>query len=303
MIKRCPNLHCDSVQFRKYGTFYRRSEGKWVKRWRCNRCKLHFSSATFQKSYRQQKRRANPQVYQLLSSGVSQRRIALLLNIHRITVARKLAFLARLAKERQERDLRTRPKVQQVQFDDLITLEHTKCKPLAISLAVEDPTRRILGFAVSRIPASGPLAAVALRKYGPRPNERPAGLRRLLGQLKGRVQEGVSFRSDEDPLYPSILRKSFPKAAHYRHPGGRGCVTGQGELKQLRFDPLFSLNHTCAMLRANINRLFRRTWCTTKRKDRLEQHLAVYMDFHNRILLKAKRTPKRPPEGMTATIK
>ena len=62
-------------------------------------------------------------------------------------------------------------------------------------------------------------------------------------------------------------------------------MTGQGELKKLRFDPLFALNHTCAMLRANINRLFRRTWCTTKKKERLEQHLAVYMDFHNRILL------------------
>jgi hypothetical protein len=39
------------------------------------------------------------------------------------------------------------------------------------------------------------------------------------------------------------------------------------------------------MLRANINRLFRRTWCTTKKKERLEQHLTVYMDFHNRVLL------------------
>jgi hypothetical protein len=39
------------------------------------------------------------------------------------------------------------------------------------------------------------------------------------------------------------------------------------------------------MLRANINRLFRRTWCTTKKKEGLMQHLAVYMDFHNRILL------------------
>ena len=62
-------------------------------------------------------------------------------------------------------------------------------------------------------------------------------------------------------------------------------MTGQGELKKLRFDPLFALNHTCAMLRANINRLFRRTWCTTKKKECLEDHLAVYMDFHNRVLL------------------
>jgi transposase-like protein len=285
MIKRCPNPHCDSLQFRKYGTYYRRSEGKWVKRWRCNRCKLHFSSATFQKPYRQHKRRANPQVFQLLSSGVSQRRIALLLNLHRTTVARKLAFLARVSQERQQQLQRTLPKISHVQFDDLITVEHTKCKPLAISLAVEAPSRRILGFEVSRIPASGPLAELSRRKYGPRPNERPRGQRNLLDKIRGGLEDGVAFSSDEDPLYATLVRRLYPKASHHRYPGGRGCITGQGELKKLRFDPLFALNHTCAMLRANINRLFRRTWCTTKKRERLEQHLAVYMDFHNRILL------------------
>ena len=287
MIKRCPNPQCHSLQIRKYGTFYRRSEGKWVKRWRCNRCKLHFSSATFQKPYRQHKRRANPQVYQLLSSGVSLRRIALLLNLHRTTVARKLAFLARVAQERQRQAQHTLPKVRHVQFDDLITIEHTKCKPLAISLAVEAPSRRILGFEVSRIPASGPLAQISRRKYGPRPNERPQGLRNLLVKIQGVLEEGAAFSSDEDPLYAALLPRQYPYAPHHRYLGGRGCVTGQGELKKLRFDPLFALNHTCAMLRANINRLFRRTWCTTKKRERLEQHLAVYMDFHNRILLAA----------------
>jgi transposase-like protein len=285
MIKRCPNPQCPSRQFRKYGSYYRPSDGKWVKRWRCNRCKLHFSSATFQKPYRQHKRRANPQVYQLLSSGVSLRRIALLLNLHRTTVARKLAFLSRVAQERQRQFQHVLPKVRHVQFDDLITIEHTKCKPLAISLAVEAPSRRILGFEVSRIPAFGPLAEISRRKYGPRPNERPQGLKNLLAKIKGILEEGASFSSDEDPLYAALVRRQYPDASHHRYLGGRGCVTGQGELKKLRFDPLFALNHTCAMLRANINRLFRRTWCTTKKKERLEQHLAVYMDFHNRILL------------------
>ena len=285
MIPRCPTLDCPSLHFRKYGTFYRSSDGKWVKRWRCNRCKLHFSSSTFQKTYRQHKRRANPQVFKLLCSGVSLRRIALLLNLHRTTVARKLAFLARVSKDRQQEFQKNLPKARQVQFDDLITLEHTKCKPLAISLAVEASTRRILGFEVSRIPASGPLADLSRRKYGIRPNERPRGLENLLATIRGNVEEGVTFSSDEDPLYAALVRRHYPGAPHHRYPGGRGCVTGQGELKKLRFDPLFALNHTCAMLRANINRLFRRTWCTTKKKERLEQHLAVYMDFHNRILL------------------
>jgi transposase-like protein len=287
MLPRCPNPHCSSPQPRKNGTFYRVSDAKAVQRWLCKSCQRHFSAATFQAAYRQHKRRANPEVAQLLCSGVSQRRIALLLRLHRITVARKLAFLAHAAEQRQAQWLEGLPKVRAVQFDDLITLEHTKCKPLAISLAVEEGTRRILGFEVSSLPASGHLAALSKRKYGVRPNQRPRGLQRLFESIRIALDANVSFRSDADPLYPVLVRRNFPGAAHHRSLGGRGCVTGQGELKQLRYDPLFSLNHTCAMLRANINRLFRRTWCTTKKAARLRQHVAVYVDFHNTVLLNA----------------
>lgn len=228
------------------------------------------------------------------------RRIALLLNIHRKTVARKLAFLATLAKERQDTLLASLPKVEKVQFDDLLTLEHTTCKPLAVSLAVEEKSRLLLGFEVSRIPASGPLAKLSREKYGHRPNERPGALRKLFEKVKGALHQGVSFRSDEDPLYPPIVQRHFPGASHQRHPGGRGCVTGQGELKKQAFDPLFSLNHTCAMLRANINRLFRRTWCTTKKKAWLERHLWVYLDFHNQVLLGRGAGSRRNSRGMGA---
>jgi transposase-like protein len=285
MLSRCPNPRCNSDHVVKNGAYYRPSDGKWVKRVKCKRCNLHFSAATFQKPYRQNKRRVNPQVFKLLCSGVSMRRTALLLHIHRKTVARKLAFLAQVSRERQDRFLQSLPKVQHFQFDDLITLEHTKCKPLAVSLAVEHGTRRLLGFEVSQIPASGPLADTSRRKYGQRPNHRPRALQRLLERVRPLVQENAVISSDEDPLYTALVKRNFPQAVHHQYPGGRGCVTGQGELKKLRFDPLFSLNHTCAMLRANINRLFRRTWCTTKKMACLEQHLALYMDFHNRVLL------------------
>jgi transposase-like protein len=285
MVPRCPNPQCSSPHPRKHGTYYRASDAKTVQRWICTTCKRYFSAATFQVAYRQNKRRVNPEVAKLLSSGVSQRRIALLLHIHRITVARKLTFLARAAEQRQEQWLASLPKVSEVQFDDLITLEHTKCKPLAVSLAVEAGTRRILGFEVSSIPASGLLAALSRRKYGRRRNRRPQALLGLLDKIRPALDAKVAFRSDEDPLYPVLVRRNFPGATHHRSPGGRGCVSGQGELKKLRYDPLFSLNHTCAMLRANINRLFRRTWCTTKKAEYLRQHLAVYVEFHNFVLL------------------
>jgi len=286
MSPRCPNLQCPSPLPRKNGTYFRPSDSKSIQRWVCKNCNRHFSAATFQAPYLQNKRRANPEVAKLLCSGVSQRRIALLLKITRVTVARKLAFLAQEAELRHDVWLETLPKVEKVQFDDLLTIEHTKCKPLAISLAVEGGTRRILGFEVSSIPASGPLASLSRHKYGPRRNRRPHGLQRLFDTIRKALDPAVSFLSDEDPLYPPLVRRNFPGSAHMRHPGGRGCISGQGELKKLRYDPLFSLNHTCAMLRANINRLFRRTWCTTKKPECLRQHIAVYVEFHNTVLLK-----------------
>lgn len=285
MTPRCPNPQCPSPAPRKNGFYFRPSDSKNIQRWVCKSCNRHFSAATFQAPYLHNKRRVNPRVAELLCSGVSQRRIALLLKITRVTVARKLAFLARQAELRHQEWLKTLPKVTEAQFDDLITIEHTKCKPLAISLAVETGSRKILGVEISSIPASGPLALLARSKYGPRKNGRPWALKRLFEKIGTALDRGVSLRSDEDPLYPPLVRRHFPGALHYRHPGGRGCISGQGELKKLAFDPLFSLNHTCAMLRANVNRLFRRTWCTTKKAERLRQHLAVYVEFHNTVLL------------------
>jgi hypothetical protein len=173
-----------------------------------------------------------------------------------------------------------------VQFDDLETSEHTKLKPLSVALAVDPDTRKILGIQVSRMPARGIQAKIAFRKYGIRKDERRLGWNRLFKSLVPLVKPDSEFLSDQNPHYPAVLRAYFPMARHETTPGARGAITGQGELKKLSFDPLFALNHTCAMLRANMNRLLRRTWCTTKTIRGLKEHLAIYVDYHNRILTK-----------------
>jgi hypothetical protein len=96
--------------------------------------------------------------------------------------------------------------------------------------------------------------------------------------------EAIEIRSDLCPRYPSVVRRFFPFATHTRYKGRRGCVVGQGELKRGGFDPLFSLNHSCAMYRDNLKRLSRRTWCTTKRPDRLQALLNMYACYHNQFL-------------------
>ena len=225
----------------------------------------------------------------LLNSGVSQRRAALVLGVTRRTVVRKFRFLAAQARFEHERWLHSLEKspLSYVQFDDLETSEHTKCKPLSVALAVEPGTRKVLGFQVSQMPAKGLLSRVALRKYGPRADLRSHGWNALFQSLKPVVTPTALWFSDENPHYPGHLKKHHPLARHRTTPGGRGCIAGQGELKKLVFDPLFSLNHSCAMLRANLNRLFRRTWCTSKTKQGLIDHLSLYVRFHNEVLTEA----------------
>ena len=285
MLSKCANPTCSSSYFKKDGTFYRPSDGRHVQRFRCKVCKKQFSASTFQRTFRQNKRRVNHPVYKYICSGVSMRRTALNLNIHRTTVARKLAYLAGLAIHKQQKYLKSSAPIKHFHFDDLITLEHTKCKPLSVSLGVESKTRKIIGFEISEMPASGPLAEISRRRYGRRPNNRPFGIQTLFKRIQKYLDESVTIYTDEDVLYPKYVKKYFPKATHKRFKGAKSRSSGLGELKKLRNDPLFSINHTFAMLRANINRLIRRTWCTTKKKECLIQHLSIYMHFHNTILI------------------
>jgi transposase-like protein len=286
MKRQCPESECLSRKIARRGTYFRRSDGQWIQRYCCLNCGVAFSSGTRLACYRQKKRKLNHPLRLLLVSGVSQRRAAEILGVNRKTVVRKFRFLAQQSRLKQSQWLGSLGphSITKVQFDDLETSEHTKCKPLSVAIAVEPKDRKILGFQVSVMPAKGLLAEQARKKYGPRPDQRPQGWQELLQGLTPVVSPNAEWRTDENPHYPTQLKRCHPGAIHQTTPGRRGCVVGQGELKKIGFDPLFSLNHTCAMLRANLNRLFRRTWCTTKTRQGLIDHLSIYVHYHNQVL-------------------
>src|SRR5207302_1806324 len=141
------------------------------------------------------------------------------------------------------------------QFDDLETIEHSKCKPLSVTIAVEGKSRRILCFKVSQMPAKGHLAKIALKKYGFRADLRHVARKEVFKKLALKVAPKVLIESDQNPHYSKDVKLHFPKATYNAFLSKRSSIAGQGELKKAVFDPLFTLNHTFAMLRANINRL------------------------------------------------
>ena len=293
MNKACPNKFCAyPLIIIRDGHFRRKDDSKVIQRFRCKSCGTRFSNSTFAEAYRQKKRRINYPLLKLLASGISLRRSAILLGVHRKTVERKLPFLAKRCRRLNGLSLlRFKGRIHNIQIDDLITKENSKLKPLSVTICVDENRRRILAVEVSQIPSFGHLSKFALKKYGRRKDLHCEGLNRVFQTITPIVSEEVQIKSDEHQRYPGFISAYLPKSKHLAFKSERGCVAGQGELKKVAFDPLFIVNHTCALLRANVNRLIRKTWCTTKDPERLKDHLDVFMYFYNEVLLTKNLTP------------
>ena len=284
----CPHKSCQNhSKTIKDGSFFRKSDSRIIQRFKCKSCGRRFSSETNKLEYYQKKRRVNYPLLKLLCSGVSARRSAIILNINPKTVDRKLKYLAKKARGKTAKYLKKSSKAKHIIFDDLITKENTKLKPLSVTIAVNEDTRAIIGTNVSQIPSFGHLAKKAVKKYGYRRCDHLIGLEKTFSLLQTCVDANATIKSDEHKKYPMVVNKYFPQGKHLTYKGERAHVAGQGELKKCGYDPLFVINHTCAMLRANINRLIRKTWCTTKKIERLQDHIDIFIYFYNQIYLKS----------------
>ena len=287
----CPNCPTGGGRVIRNGHYFRQSDSRHIQNYYCKVCSKYFSSATFSDCYRQKKRRINEPLRSLLCKRMCLRDLAKHFSVSRTTIARRLVFLADQSRRRQQQFLKNyqaqEGPIEKLQFDDLITIEHTKCKPLSVTVVVEEKTRIIVGFTVAQIPAFGHLAAISRKKYGKRPDHSRAERHKLFSNLAEQVlQPQVIFRTDQHKDYPLVLKQHFPDAIHLTHKGQRGSVSGQGEMKKVRWDNLFSINQTLAMLRDKMSRLARLSWNATKKPENLAHHLAIYIDEHNRQILK-----------------
>lgn len=295
----CPNPTCKVHQQplfqKKDGHYFRADDARFIQRFKCKICSKKYSSATFKLEYRQKKRRFNQYIRQDYTAGKSINRMALHLNLHPKTIERKLQYLAEKARRSQKNLLQKmqKNKIAEIQFDDLIASIHTKLKPVSISVVIDPEQRVILGARVAEIPAFGKIAEISKRKYGRRQNLHPKTLDRLLFDLRENIASDCVFKTDEHKRYSEIILKNYPQAKHLTFKGERATVAGFGEMKQRAFDPLFQINQTLAMFRANMNRLFRRSWNTSKKQNSLQEHLDIFIDYFNEVLrLNVKRCKK-----------
>jgi len=199
------------------------------------------------------------------------RGIARHLKISRTTVERKFLWLS------EHKRVHAPPYSLELQFDELETIEHTKCKPISVLVCVTEGGEPV-SFKVASMPAKGKLASFSRKHYGPRSDDRSEVLRRFLEETPA-----PSFiKTDGKGEYRSTIQRFWPKAKHQVH-SRKEKERQQSRLHELsykkEFDPMFSLNHMCARLRADIRRLTRRSWCTTKKLENLQKHLDLYLYY------------------------
>ena len=278
-MQSCP--HCHSKSIIKKNFYYVKHARSQFRRYYCKSCNKTFSSRTISPTYRQLKPFLNMPIFSFIVSGNTQSRIAKLVGCSQTTVARKLVWLSKHIKdlEYNENDCR------HLQIDEMETIEHTKLKPLTIPLCVSE-SYKILGVGVGRIPAKGHLAEISRKKYGIRTNERQDVLEKLFINIKLKLNcKPISITTDAHPIYKELVRKHFPKTLHV-------IVNSNERVKKKRellytaeqkklFDPMFALNQRCAMLRSDLRRLTRRSWCTTKRVENLLSQLELYQVYNN----------------------
>ena len=280
----CPNPTCSfhtappSGWYAKKGYYRSKFDRQPVPRYRCKGCGRYFGSHTHTSTYRQHRPDVNAPLMGLLCSGMTMRRAAGLLHLSRRTVAKKLAFLGARARAAHAIFL-TLPeaKTAYVQFDELETCEHSKLKPLSVSLAVRAKTGQIIGAEVASMNCHGHTAKASVSLYGRRQDTRKAASLSVLRNVALVAKPTLTVATDKKATYRPLIKDTLPTARHQVHPS-RKTQPGQR-------DPMFKLNHLCAKLRSDLSRLSRRTWSLSKKPECLQAHLDLYIAFNNRYSL------------------
>ena len=282
----CPNENCENHKYAKPGWYVKNGYYKTkhnyqrVPRYKCKCCKANFSSQTFKDTYKQKKPSLNKKIYELYSSNTSQNRLCKLLNCNIKTVVRKIRFLANKARTLHNVNMKN-IEIRDIQFDEMETFEHSRKKPISIAVAVEVErfekkgkprfrTGRILGLVACCMPAKGHLAKVSQELYGYRRDDRYQAGIDALSKIKA---DSPTIMSDGKRAYPSLFKEVFPTATVKTITRKQNSGT--------KFDPMFSLNHACALLRHDVSRLARKSWVTTKNLSGLQDHLDIWTAYRN----------------------
>jgi transposase-like protein len=275
---RCANLNCTSQSFIKKGFHSVRRINQKFRKYQCKTCGRYFSLRSFKPDYRHKKMDLNPIFARLLSEGNSLRGIGRILGLTYYNTYKKFLWFKTLVIEHQKSLHFT---AKEIQFDEMESIHHTKCKPLNLVVVLNEKYQ-LMSAKVAEMPAKGRLAEFSRKKYGIRKNEREQKIREAFSEVCNRLTTSPDLiKSDAHPTYRKLVSSFFPETRYEQFSRKKNKdklrERMHEKLNKRKYDPIFVVNHKCAILRDRIKRLVRRNWCTTKKVENLQLHLDLFI--------------------------
>jgi transposase-like protein len=300
---RCPYPACSTPLdpaapfFHRDGLYHPRCRAHPVQRFRCRVCRRRFSRQSFRADRNQKKPHLNAAFLRLMLACVALRQAARVLGVARRTVERRFLWLARHAAQYHANRLAALDGP--FMLDELETFEGNRYQPVTVPVLIEPRSLFLIASEAGPLRRKGRMTPVQRRRraeheaqHGRRPSQSAAAMRAVLLRLRPCVASGrpVVLHSDRKPLYERLGRRLF---------GSRfSWMPHSASARRDRRNPLFPINHTNARLRHFLARLRRRSWCVSKRRLRLQQHLQIATLWVNYCRPITNRTGVTPAQAL-----
>ncbi|HEU4418794.1 MAG TPA: hypothetical protein VFT55_07625 [Planctomycetota bacterium] len=265
------------------GTFAVRCRAEPEPRFRCLGCRASFSRQTFRHDYRDRRPHLNEPVFMLLCSGVSLRQVGRELHLDIHSVQRKKLKMARTCGMLHRNLCPSLPAGRTYVLDEEETFETASIRPLTMPVLIEKEHWFVVSTAVGSIRRLARVGSDRRRRqqhdelaYGRRPDQSRECTHRVLQDLARLSPSGsLVLRTDDKASYRVLAREIFGERLRHE--------TTPGTQRRDCHNPLFPINVTLAMTRDNCGRLRRRSWCVTKKAERLHNHLLLFTVYRNYV--------------------
>ena len=257
---------CNSENLRKRGSY--KTKKYTVPRYQCKSCGVTYTGRTNSDNYKKKRQNLENQIVEMYCERMSLRGISRVLKLNRETVTNYFLKAARKARIENLKGLHNRDFVTTyIQFDEMETFEHTKKKPLGVMLFIRAKTGEIISAKVSKSHIRALAVSPTVAKKWNSQVDKTKVIQESLFEAK-KVSNRVHTTIACDGLPHQVkVAKDFCDESHIN------VQVLEGENKKIDLSIL--------KLRQDISRLGRKTLSTTKKAERLQNHLDLYINYHN----------------------
>ena len=272
--KVCP--HCDSNKTTKEGKYRHKRNRNLIQKYKCHNCNSYFSDQTLSKTFGQKRPDLNQKVMEHICGGVGVLRTASILKTTKVTVQRKIKFLADSCEKFHKKYMTSWKTEPSFQFDELETCELGRYYTVGVPVVSETASHFIVGARAMYWKSRCQFPVVRNRHNQRNKDEilkKADYTKEQLHLVNLMKPEGrIAMDTDGFKSYPKYLNDVF---------GNRVDHTVYITEEEVNRDKLFSVNKVMACLRADVANLRTDTWHVCKDIEMLSNRLKVYIFYSN----------------------